>query len=795
MRAAAIEPSIQAGPSERVGRLRERIVHAPREACVERARYLTRSMAANWNDPPPTRMSKALADVLDNISVIIRDDELIVGCRTSKLKGAPFFPENKSRWIEQDARTLAERTIQRALFSDAEVREIEEEILPFWRGRTVEDRFQELVPSDVGEDLQKFVFTMMLEITYGIGHFTMNHRRLLARGLAGIIAEAREKLEALGPEERAGDKGLFYDAVIRSLEAAIRFAHRYADEAERLAGRTTDRQRAAELTAIARICRRVPQHPAASFREAIQSVYFMHLIAQIESGGNSISLGRIDQILAPYYDADVRAGRITQSDARELLALLFLKTNEIWNILEEPFIPGGEDTEGKTTQNVTVGGLSADGADATCALSYIGLEAYADVRTVQPNFGVRVSPDAPADFFDAAIRHALAGVAMHFFNDEAIVESLVAAGHTIEDARDYGVVGCLEPNAQGKTFGSTFAVQINGLKCLELALSNGVDMIFGTRAGLETGDPAGFESFDDVWNAYDRQLSYFLDQVERGMAALDQAIAEKLPSPLASAMIDGPLAKGLDLTRGGAIYNSTGVQFIGFANVADSLTAIRRAVFEDGSLTIAELARHLAEDWRNGEAVRARLLHRIPKYGNDDRDADAIAARVLEHFCEQVLQRRNYRGGLFWPGAFSVGFHIAMGTFAGASADGRHAGDILGNGITPAEGRAKTGPTALLKSVARMPSGRAVNGTNLNMRFNPKWIKAETLAPLVQTYFRLGGTQVQFNMIDTEVLRAAQRNPDAHRDLVVRISGYSALFTELSPRAQEEIISRMEYCT
>jgi formate C-acetyltransferase len=775
-----------------VSRLRERIVHAPREACVERARHLTRSMSVNWDDPPLTRVGKALADVLDNISVIIRDDELIVGCRTSKLKGAPFFPENKSRWIEADGGTLAERIIQRALISAAEVRELEEEILPFWRGRTVEDRLQELLPSDVGEDLQKFVFTMMLEITYGIGHFTMNHRRVLVRGLSGIIAEAREKRDGLAREERSGDAGLFFGAVIRSLEAAIRFAQRYAEEAERLARRETDRRRAAELSQIARICRRVPEHPPATFREAVQSVYFMHLIAQIESGGNSISLGRIDQILAPYYDADVCSGRITASDARELLSLLFLKTNEIWNILEEPFIPGGEDTEGKTTQNVTVGGLGADGADATCPLSSIGLAAYADVRTVQPNFGVRVSPDAPADFFDDALRHALAGVPMHFFNDEAIVDSLVAAGHTIEDARDYGVVGCLEPNAQGKTFGSTFAVQINGLKCLELALSNGVDTVFSTRAGLETGAPATFQSFDDVWNAYERQLSYFLDQIERGMAALDQAIAEMLPSPLASAMIDGPLEKGLDLTRGGAVYNSTGVQLIGFANVADSLTAIRRAVFEDEALTIAELAQHLAEDWRNGETLRTRLLHNIPKYGNDDREADTMAARVLDHFCEQVLRRKNYRGGSFWPGVFSVGFHIAMGTFAGASADGRHAGDVLGNGITPAEGRAKTGPTALLSSVARMPARRAHNGTNLNMRFNPKWIRAKTLASLVKTYFQLGGAQVQFNMIDTEVLRDAQRNPDAYRDLVIRISGYSALFTELSPRAQEEIISRME---
>jgi formate C-acetyltransferase len=416
------------GPSERVLRLRERIIHAPREACVERARYLTRAMAAYWEAHPLTRMSTALADILDNISVIIRDDELVVGCRTSKLKGAPFFPENKWRWLEGDARLFAERSVQRVLISEAEVRELEEVILPFWHGRTAEERFEALVPPHVAADLSKFVFTMMLEITYGIGHFTMNHRRVLAQGLAGISAEARARRAALDPEARGGETGLFYDAVIRSLDAAIRFAHRYAAEADRLAAIEPNAVRAAELAAIARVCRHVPENPATTFREAVQCVYFIHLIAQIESGGNSVSLGRIDQILAPYYDADVAAGRITAGEARELLSLLFLKTNEIWNILEEAFIPGGEDTEGKTTQNVTVGGMGPDGRDATGALSRIGLDAYADIRTVQPNFGVRLAPDVPAEFLASAIAYALDGVPLHLFNDRVIVDSLVAAG-------------------------------------------------------------------------------------------------------------------------------------------------------------------------------------------------------------------------------------------------------------------------------------------------------------------------------------------------------------------------------
>jgi len=795
MSASMAEPvtGLESGPSDRVSRLRERIVHAPREACVERARYLTQSMSAHWEDHPLTRMSEALGQVLDNISVIIREDELVVGCRTSKLKGAPFFPENKSRWIEGDVDSFVDRVIQKVCIEEAEARELTEDILPFWRGRTVEERFEELLPADVAEDMDKYVFTMILEITYGIGHFTMNHTRILERGLSGVIAEARQKRDAMGAEERAGESGLLYDAMIRSLSGAIRFAHRHADMAESMAARSSDPERAAELGEIARVCRRVPEHPARSFHEAVQCVYFIHLISQIESGGNSISLGRIDQTLSPYYEADLQSGRITPDQARELLSLLFLKTNEIWNILEEAFIPGGEGTEGKTTQNVTVGGIGSDGADATCALGTIGMDAFADIRTVQPNFGVRIGPEAPEEFFLRAIRYARDGVPLHLFNDEVIVESLVDGGHAIEDARDYGVVGCLEPNAQGKTFGSTFAVQINGVKCLELALSNGVDNVFGYRSGIETGDPADFASFEAVWDAYCAQLSHVLGQVERGMAALDQAIAELLPSPFASAMVDGPMEKGLDLTRGGAIYNSTGVQLIGFANVVDSLTAIAKAVFEEKRLSLEELADCLANDWESAEGMRSHLLREIPKYGNDEPEADAFAARVLTQFCDAVLRHRNIRGGSFWPGIFSVGFHVAMGAFAGASADGRRAGEVLGNGITPGSGCATSGATALLNSVTRLPVGRAHNGTNLNLRFNPRWLHPEALASLMKTYFELGGSQVQFNMIDTETLRDAQRHPEAYRDLVIRVSGYSALFTELSEFAQEEIISRMEY--
>jgi formate C-acetyltransferase len=777
----------------RVDALRWRIIEAPQEVCIERARYLTEAMVLNWEKHPLTRMSMAFEHILKNISVIIRDDEIIVGCRTSKLKGAPLFPENKSLWIEGDLENFDTRVLQRALITQKEKDELANIILPFWKGKTVEERMQGLMPQDILTDMDKYVFTMMLEITYGIGHFTMNHQRILSRGLRGVIGDAEKMLAGLGREERGGEKGLFYDAVVRSCRAVISFARRYSELAADLAGKERDPKRAAELREIAHVCSRVPEYPAETFHEAVQSVYFIHLVAQIESGGNSISLGRIDQILNPYYRKDLDAGLITPERARELVSMLFIKTNEIWNVLEEAFIPGGEGTEGKTTQNVTVGGLGSDGKDATNDMSYIALDAYADVRTVQPNFGVRISPECPEELMRRAVEYDRDGVLMHFFNDDAIIRSLVRGGHSIEDARNFGMVGCLEPNAQGKTFGSTFAVQFNGIKCVELALSNGIDNIFGYPSGIETGDPAGFKSFDDLWAAYDGQVSHFISQMVRGMEVLDRVIAETVPSPFASAMVDGCLEKGLDLTRGGAVYNSTGVQFMGLANVVDSLYAVKTAVFDEKRFSIADLAEWLSQDWQDREDKRAYFLNRIPKYGNDNDDVDAMAARVIDHYCDVLSKYRNFRGGAFWPGIFSVGFHITMGAFTAATPDGRFAGDVLGNGITPTTGNAVSGPTAIMNSVVKLPLTRVFNGANLNMRFQGKKISTENLTNLIKTYFKRGGTQVQFNMVDTAVLREAQRHPEKHRDLFVRVSGYSAEFTGLSEIAQDEIISRTEF--
>lgn len=392
-----------------------------------------------------------------------------------------------------------------------------------------------------------------------------------------------------------------------------------------------------------------------------------------------------------------------------------------------------------------------------------------------------------------AVEYAKDGVLLHFHNDDAIVPSLIAAGITEADARDYGVVGCLEPSAQGKTFGSTFAVQFNGIKCLEFALSNGIDNIFGQQNGIQTGNPEKFKSFEDLWNAYDNQFSHFIGLMVKGMACLDQAIAENVPSPFASAMIEGPIEKGCDVTKGGAVYNSTGVQLMGFSNIADSLYAVKKVIFEDNKYSMKDLTEWLKDDWTDQEAARKYFINKIAKYGNDQDDVDEMAIRVMNHFCDTLSRHRTFRGGAFWPGIFSVGFHISMGAFTGASPDGRNSGDTLGNGVTPSNGVAINGPTAIMNSVTKLPLKRVYNGLNLNMRLPGNRIKSSKLMRLIQTYFQNSGFQVQFNMVDSNTLRNAQLHPDQYRDLIVRISGYSGIFVNLSDIAQEEIIRRMEY--
>jgi formate C-acetyltransferase len=771
----------------RVETLRQRLLDAPHEISIERARYLTESYRRTEDMPQPVRFAQALAHVLSNISVVIRDDELIVGSRTEKLKAAPLYPENKSAWIEQNLDGFDQREYQVALLSPEDKEELRAEILPYWSGKTVEDRMSALMPPNLMAEMNKMVFTMMMEITYGIGHFTMNTEQVLRRGLNVIIADAREAEAQAGDDE---SRAAFFRLSRIACEAAMAFARRYADEARHLAELTDDPVRRRELEEIAAVCEQVPGAPARTFHEAVQSLYFIQLVAQIECGGNSISVGRIDKILFPYYRKDIEAGTIDPARARILVECMFLKMGEIWNVLEETFLPGGEGPEGKTTQNVIVGGMRPDGSDDTNELTGLILEAYADLRTVQPNFGIRVNKNTPAEIFSRACELTREGVLIHFFNDDVIVPALVRQGCSLEDARDYSAVGCVEPNPHGKTFGSTFAVQFNAAKCLEFALNNGVCSVFGMPNGLALGSLSTYSSYAELFGVYKKQVSHFVREMVEAMGYLDMAIAELAPSPFASTLIDGCFDKGTDLTRGGAMYNFTGVQLMGLANVADSLAAVKKLVFDDRQVPAPTLAEAVANDFSNQEPLRQMMLRRAPKYGNDDDYVDEIACEIVAHFGDELAEYKNFRGGKFQMGIFSVAFHIALGAFTGTTPDGRRMNEVLANGITPQTGAATAGPTAIARSAAKLNQTLVSNGNTLILRFEPTQIESEKFGALIRTYFDLGGMQLQFNMVDTETLLDAQAHPDKHRDLVVRIAGYSVLFTNLSKKAQDEIISR-----
>jgi pyruvate formate-lyase/glycerol dehydratase family glycyl radical enzyme len=770
----------------RIENMRLRLLDAPHEICIERARLLTQSFRMTENQPNVLRFARAIRHVLSNMSVTIKEGELIVGCRTSKLKAAPLFPENKSSWIEENLDGFNQRDFQQVDISEEDKEELRTDILPFWRGRTVEDRMNELMPDHLKIEMNKMVFTMMMQITYGIGHFTVDSSKVLSEGLEAITKDAAER------ESRAesADKRNFFAACRIACEGAITFAQRYAGEATRMAENTSDPERRRELNEIADICRHVPAKPARSFQEAVQSLYFIHLIAQIESGGNSISLGRLDKILYPYYQRDRRLGKITPEEAQLLIESMFLKMGEIWNVLEETYLPGGEGPEGKTTQNVVVGGLRADGTDDTNELTWLILEAYADLRTVQPNFGIRINPNTPDDLLLRACELSRQGVLLHFFNDDVIIQALLAKECTLEDARDYSAVGCVEPNPHGKTFGSTFAVQFNAAKCLEFALTGGMCSVFGLENGIRCGGLREYSTYDELFAAYRLQVKHFVKAMSEAMFILDEAIAELVPAPFASTLIDDCFEKSIDITRGGAKYNFTGVQLMGLANVADSLAAVKRLVYDQGEVNAGELAEALAVDFSNCEPLRQQLLKRAPKYGNDDDFVDNIGAAVVADFAEELEKYTTYRGGKYQMGIFSVAFHIAMGAFTGATPDGRKMSEILGNGITPQTGMAVSGPTAISRSAAKLHQTLSSNGNTLILRFEPKAIPTERLSDVVRTYFSLGGMQLQFNMVDTQTLLDAQTHPEFHRDLVIRIAGYSVLFTNLSKKAQDEIIGR-----
>jgi formate C-acetyltransferase len=599
---------------------------------------------------------------------------------------------------------------------------------------------------------------------------------------------------ALGSEHSSS---IFYDAALIALQAAQEFMLRYAGLATEMARDSADPVRARELERVAANCRWLAEQPARDFHEALQAVWFLFALLQIESNASSFSPGRFDQYMLLYLEADLAAGKLTQSEAQELLECLWLKFNEI--VLLRSSSSARYFAGFPIGFNIALGGQLAGGGDATNLLSFMCLRAQADLGMTQPNLSIRIHDGSPDDFLRAASFVVGKGSGMpQVFNDEVIIPGQIARGVTEEDAANYAVVGCVELSTPGKALGWSDASMFNLTRVLELTLFGGKDPRTGEQIGLATPTLAEMRSMADLEAAYDAQLAHFVPLMVAGCNIVDQIHAELLPSPFLSLVIQDCIERGLDVTAGGAHYNFSGVQGVQIANVADSLAAVEQAVFAEKWLSGAELLDALRRDYAENEVLRQRLIHRVPKYGNDDDRVDRYAGRWGDRYAELVAQHATVRGGVYQPGFYTVSAHVPMGAHVGATPDGRHTGAPLADGgLSPTAGRDRRGATAVLQSVSKLDLKLASNGTLLNMKFLPSFFAGEQALDkfvlLLRGFCRLHIPHVQFNVVSAATLRAAQANPEEYRSLVVRVAGYSAYFTELDQELQNEIIARTEF--
>jgi formate C-acetyltransferase len=797
--------------STRTEQLKESLLATQPEICPERLLLLTAAYQETEGQPLILRRAEALARVLRNMSIYIRPGELIVGNQARCPRAAPLFPENASTWIEKEMDDLGTRP-QDAFLVREEDKLTLREVLPYWRGKTHYDYVKALtrqalpVEARAAFNFEHFTLNQALcnfgRATGGDGHIILDFTWLLRVGLRALVAEARQKMAALDrsrPENL--EKLLFYQAVTTSLEGAIAFAERFAELAVQMAETEADPDRRAELFAIAETCRRVPAHPARTFREAVQSVWFLHLLIQIESNGHSISLGRFDQYLYPYYRTDLAAGILTREQALELVECFWIKCSEVNKVREwahTHYMSGCP-----LFQTLTLGGQTRDGAEAVNDLTYVCLEATGNMKLHQPTVIVRLYDGSP----DALLQEASRAVLRHgggmpgFFNDEVGIPMLLRLGVSLEDARDWAVMGCAEPQVGGRfNTGTGGTSHLNLLKLLELALHGGVNPSNGTRLCPTEGDLASFRSFDELMAAYQRQVQYYVAFMPLLDNVTSAAFAALTPTPLLSGLLEHRLAAGRDVSSGGDPgYNLMPAFGLGVTNVANAMAAVRELVFEEKRLSGAELLEALDADFTGsrGEQIRQMLLNWAPKYGNDDDSVDQIARQVLNEFVAEIERYTPARGGHYAPTTQSLTVNVPYGKNVGATPDGRHAGEPLADNSSPSAGTDTHGPTATVKSVAKLDHVVVSNGTILNLKFHPTALHGEgrlwKFGNLIRSFFDLKGFQVQFNVLSPEKLRDAQRHPERYRNLIVKVAGYSAYFTSLDKELQEQLIARTTY--
>ena len=806
-----------------------------------RAKLITESYKATEGQPVITRRAEAFAHILRNIPIIIRDNELIVGSSTIAPRGCQTFPEFSYQWLEDELDTVATRTADPFYIAEetkAELREVHK----YWKGKTSSELATSYMAPEAIKAIEHNIFTPGNYFSNGVGHVTVKYEEVLAIGYKGIIDKARAELEKC----QVGDgnyakKSHFLNAVIVSCQAVIEYAERYAELASQMAAECTDPVRKQELLQISENCSRVPANGATSFYEACQSFWFVQQLLQVESSGHSISPGRFDQYMYPYYKADIDKGVITREAAQELLDCIWVKLNDLNKVRDAASAEGFAGYS--LFQNLIVGGQDKYGNDVTNDLSVMCILASMHVHLPMPSLSIRVWNGSPHELLIKAAELTRTGIGLPaYYNDEVIIPALQNRGLTLEDAREYNIIGCVEPQKAGKTDGWHDAAFFNMCRPLELVFSNGMDK--GELVGIQTGDVTKMTTFEEFFDAYKKQMEYCISLMVNADNAIDVAHSERVPLPYESCMVDDCLSRGLSVQEGGAVYNFTGPQGFGIANMADSLYAIRKLVYEDKKVSMEEYKQALAWNYDKGldqqsvsdmsemilkgmqdagmavntdtakavlqtvmrlkpteEQLRRfteihHMIDEVPKFGNAIDDVDYFARDVAYTYSRPLQKYMNPRGGHYQAGLYPVSANVPLGGQTGATPDGRYAHTPVADGVSPSAGKDVKGPTAAATSVSRLDHFIVSNGTLFNQKFHPSALAGreglEKFVALIRTFFDQKGMHMQFNVVDRETLLDAQKHPENYAHLVVRVAGYSALFTTLSRSLQDDIIRRTE---
>lgn len=827
--------------SPRIQRLIDHLYAKMPEIEADRAVLITESYKATEGQPIILRRAKAFAHILEGLPITIRPDELIVGSNSKAPRGCQVFPEYSYEWLENEFDTVATRVADPFYISE-ETKQRLREVYPYWKGKTTSELATSYMSPEALAAIEHNIFTVGNYFYNGVGHFTVNYGKVLEIGYKGIAAEAENALKGLDVSDADyASRSAFLNAVIISCEAVMNYADRYAELAKQAALSEQNSKRREELLQIAANCARVPRYGAQSFYEACQSFWFVQMLLQVESSGHSISPGRFDQYMNPYFEKDFNSGKITREFAQELVDCIWVKLNDLNKVRDAASAEGFAGYS--LFQNLIAGGQDKYGNDVTNDMSFMCINATLHVMLPMPSFSVRVHNGSPHEFLLRAAEVTRTGVGLPaYYNDEVIIPALMSRGVTLDDARNYNIIGCVEPQVPAKTDGWHDAAFFNMCRPLELVFSNGKDK--GVQVGLRTGELQEFTTFEKFYDAYKAQMNYFIKLLVNADNSIDTAHAKRCPLPFQSCMIDDCIGRGKSLQEGGAIYNFTGPQGFGIANVTDALTAIKTLVYDKKVLKLCELKNALDNNFgldmdsaaaeRFTKAVAQRLIsngktlteediksiyftvskntasdtdkkrygeilemiNELPKYGNDLSDVDAFAREVAYTYTKPLETYKNPRGGSFQAGLYPVSANVPLGAQTGATPDGRPAYTPIADGVGPAQGRDIKGPTAAANSVAKLDHLIASNGTLFNMKFHPSALAGqsglENFVALVRGFFDQKGMHMQFNVVSRETLRDAQKHPEKYKSLVVRVAGYSALFTTLSRSLQDDIISRTE---